>query len=326
MIFSRSDFINLTSSFLTLKDLSSSVVFDNNMSISDIYYNIENLVFKTNIYKSSKTFVLSKTYYTDENNKLDSFKFTIAPSKNSRLFINDLKKSFIIKWGKNFFEEFMNNIMIWWDNYNYYLMLNNNILKFNSIISNLIKENGISFFVQFTVSDKLIVDVSDNHILLGLSNGVVMNFKNLSLFSSLDIKVNNYKSLFIDTLKQCISPYDIVKIKNSITIDLGVYTRFNIITLIKKAVSNKLENLRVGTGYLVRDNYFTVIDKVAVSNKELEGLDISNCLILDNVNIKNPEKKENKTKILVSFRIKPFNIKNNKIPVNIELKDIFNKG
>ena len=262
----------------------------------------------------SPEFILNHTFLNskDSDNDFEVCKFVIRPNIKYALKSNEMKTSFVLAKNDLFVKELITNLISWVSDYNYYLYLEYNIEKLNKVIESIIATTDTHWSLQFNIGEG-ILDISDTHIVLGISDTIACNINELGLFSEDDYWKNLYIEKFKNVLKECNRPYDILKSKSEFTNDLGIYNRKSINKLIRKCVKRRIECVRVGVGYL-EDNYtFALIEKVAVSKSELKNIDVdnSNIIVIDNDKPTVIEKKEKLTKIVISYKLMPFEKRTN---------------
>jgi hypothetical protein len=283
---------------------------------------LEKVLFALQIHAAAPKYVLTRALY-DNGDKvsLQSARFVVRPAVRDELAVADLKKTFQINAGEDFFDKFISEMAQWFDLYQYHKQLQVNVNELNTVVDELIAENEIPFAIQFSFGSGLI-DASDDHAVVGLSADVIANLGNLSLFDeNMESRRNGYKAKIVETLKECTKPYDIVKVKNLVTKDLGLYSRRALNKLMRQFVSRKVEFVRVGTGYVETETVFAIVDKVAVTEKELAEIDATNALVIDNADASSKEKEAGKTKIVVVYRVSPFT-KEEGTPADVKLADV----
>lgn len=282
---------------------------------------LEEIRYKLQIVGNAPDYVLTRAIYEDDNGKVISAKFTVRPASKYALEIADCKKSFTINACEDFFDKFIEEMANWFDEYLVLVKYNANIGELNTVVVEVIEANEIPYDVKFTLGEG-IIDASDNHVVIGLSTEVVEDLASLPLFDkSLEVRVESYKAAIAELLKQCDRPYEIVKQKTLVTKNLGIYSRRAVNKLIRVFVNRNIDHVRTGVGYVETDEYFAVVEKTAVTENDLETIDTTNVLIIDNANASSVEKKAGETKIVVGFRIAPFN-KETLEPVTVELANI----
>jgi hypothetical protein len=171
------------------------------------------------------------------------------------------------------------------------------------------------------------LDVSDNFAVIGLSEDVVKNLSILPLFDKvIESRSQGYKEIFNNALIECKRSYDFVKVKSLVTDEnnLGIYSRKALHNLFIEYAHRPVysSKARVGISYYETDTDFAVIEKTAVSMEELKKVKEDKWIIvIDNDKMTNDEKKENKTKIKVTFKVKPYNKETNE-QVDIALAEV----
>ena len=261
-------------------------------------------------------FILNHSFFsTDENsvNDFDTCKITIRPSVKYVLKSNELKSTFVIVRSDLFTKELIDNLVYWVSDYNYYSYLDSNIDKLNEVIKEILSTVDENHWgLSFNIGDG-ILDISDNHIVLGISDLTALNIPNLTLFSEDAYWRNLYIDSFKNMLKDCNRPYDVVKAKTEFTDDLCIYNRKSINKLIRKFVKRRIECVRVGIGYFENKDVFAVIEKVPISDNDINklNLELNTFKVIDNDNPSVVEKKDKLNKILVTYKLMPFEKKTN---------------
>lgn len=290
-----------------LEALKGTFAFPKSGDVTEVNNELEKVIFALKIYGAAPKHVLTRALYTDnEPNVLTSAKFVVRPSVHHELAVADLKKSFTINAGEDFFDKFIAEMILWFDTYQYHKQLQENVDVLNGVVSELINENELPFSVQFSLGEGLL-DASDNHAIVGLDATVIEALAELPLFDErMESRVAGYKARILETLKEVTKPYEIVKVKSNVTKDLGIYSRKALNKLMRKFVSRKIEHTRVGTGYVDTDQYFAIIDKVAVTEAALAEMDTTDAVVTDNTGASSKEKEAGKTKIVATYRVAPF--------------------
>lgn len=284
---------------------------------------LEKVKFSLQIHGTAPKYVLTRALYPTEEggNVLSHAKFVIRPNVNSALKVDELKKQFTIQAGPDFFEKFIQEVSVWFDNYQFHKQLEANVDALNAEFATIIEENEIPFNVQFSLGNG-IIDASDEFAVIGLSTDVIIGLSDLALFDeNMASRREGYKARIVETLKQATKPYDIVKVKSNVTKDLGIYSRRNLSKLMRQNVNRHVDYVRVGTGYAETEDFFAVIDKVAVTEEQLANLDVTNALVINNDGASTKEKEAGKVKIVATFRISPFD-KETGVPVEKELAEL----
>lgn len=289
------------------------------MNIDNINKYIDNMIIYFNTYERAPKFVLTRALYSDANNDLTQARFIIRPSISYELDVKDMREVFTIIGDNNFFKNLLSNIVNWFDKYTYYAQLGVNIECFNLAIKNILEENNVDMGVRFTLGEGL-MDITDTSVVIGLNEEVVKNLSKFSLFSEEEIWREKCEKDFINLFKECGRPYDIVKLKNEITNELGIYQRKSLSKLIRQVVTRRIDYVRVGIGYSEDAEQFAVIQREAVTEDSLHNYNLDEVIITENENMTTQEKKYNLTKIVTSFRVLPF-YKKTGLPIDINLRE-----
>jgi len=321
-MFSRDSF-NVTEAKEKLASLKGKFQFPEDGNIAKVNDELEKVLFSMQIYSKAPKYVLTRALYPveDGSDVLHSARFVIRPSVQDALEVDEMKKTFHINANAEFFNNFIEEMAEWFDTYQFYKQLQVNVDVLNAVVAEVIQEHEIPFDVKFSYGSGLL-DASDKHVVVGLSADVIANLSTLPLFDeNMESRRAGYKSRIAELLKECARPIDIVKIKNIVTKDLDIYSRRSLSKLIREFVNRKIEYVRLGTGYVETDSFFAVIDKIAVTEEELEEMDLTGAVVIDNAQATSKEKEAGKTKIVVQYRISPF-LKEEETPVDVDLKTL----
>lgn len=308
---------NIKEEFQYLKEKYNNRYEKDSIKINHILDNIV-LEFTTNL--NVPIFILTSTLYQNNNTGIVEYgKFVIRPNSKYELEFRDMKYSFVIVNNDLFFVNLIDSIIDWVIEYIESRKLGVNLEAFNLEISKVLSDLDYPFIIKFTLGSG-ILDISDNFIEIGLSTDVIKKLPDIGLFSDDEYWKNKYIEKFINVLKECNRPYDIIKIKSDITNELGIYNRKSINRIIRKFVSRKINYVRVGIGYAETENSFAILSKIPIKEEDIEKYKVEDVIIVDNDRMTKQEKKENLNKILISFKLSPFDKKTNEL-LDISLKD-----
>lgn len=271
-------------------------------------------------------FILTTTllYNSEKNNNMFARgEFIIRPSVNYTLSIKKLNKSFTIINDEDFIKVFVNEVADWLKSYSCYIILEKNIIELNSEINKLLKEIEYPYDISFTLGDG-IMDIDDNSIVLGLNLETILNIHKLGLFSEDDYWREKYIEKLLLVLKECNRPYDIVKVKSDITNELCIYQRKSIHKLLRKIVKRNIDFVRVGIGYVETDDLFAIIEKIPITKEESKKYRGKDCIIIDNDEPIKIEVKKNQTKIVIKYKLMPFEKKTN-VLIDVPIKEFLVK-
>lgn len=283
---------------------------------------IEKVLFALNVYEDAPKYVFNRSLYPDSDGKtLKLARFVVRPASSHKLEINELKRHIVINAGPDFFDRLISEMAHYFDVYNYYYKLQTNLDALNKVVAEVIEQEGLDFDIKFTAGTDL-VSATDKTAVVGLSDAVIQNIKDLPLFDTLmESRIEGYKQKIADTLKSINRAYEIVKVKTAFTKDLGIYSRKGTVKLIRTFVNRSAENVRTGVGFIETDTTFAVVEKTAVTEEEAKALNPEEVLIEDNINITKKEKEAGQTKIVTRFLISPFN-KEDGEPVELKVTDL----
>ena len=99
-----------------------------------------------------------------------------------------------------------------------------------------------------------------------------------------------------------------------------IYNRKSINKLLRKIVNRNINFVRVGLGYLENENSFCLIEKIPISEKDSKNLDLDEVLLIDNENPTIIEKKKGLNKIVIKYKLSPFEKKTN-VLLDISLRE-----
>ena len=276
-----------------------------NLDIDDINKNLNLILLDFWSIEEIPKFIVSRALYPMKNtNNMEKGKFIIRPSIDFKLNIDGIKDSFILFNNSSFYKEFIENIIAWILKYQTFLVYQYNLNRLNTEFKSILAESKCTFNIVFTIGEG-VIDITDTEIILGVSKDFIEHLDNINLFSTNSYWASKYREKCVLTVKSCIRPYELLKIKSDFTEDFNIYTRKNIIKLLRKVVKRRIENVRIGEGYYESEHLFTLIEKRAVSANEIEDYDLDNVIVLDNVKPNMVEKKLNQTKIIVLYKLSP---------------------
>ena len=289
-------------------------------SIEDINNVLDRIILEFNTLSQAPKFIITRALYTNEvSGGFLKGKFVIRPAVKYALDICDLKSSFTVANSKNFFVEVIENISMWILGYLDYCVLEKNLSELNACVFDIISKTDCPYSLRFTLGEG-IIDIGDSYIVLGLKEEIIRNIKSIALFSEDDYWREKYIEKFKNVLKECNRPYDIVKIKSDITYELDIYNRKGINKLLRKIVSRRSDYVRVGVGYSEDENTFALIEKLAITPEDINNYDLSEVIIEDNESPTRVEKEKGLTKIVIKYKLMPFEKKTN-IFVDLGLKE-----
>jgi len=319
---------NTSGEFKALEELLGKFEYPSDGDVDEVNKTLEKIMFLFKRVGSLPNYAVTRALFTDDGGKkVTKARLVVRQGSKNPVTVKDLKKVLNIQPSGVFFDTFITEMVDWFEKHSFYSKIESNIRKLNSVVGDIVVRNDIPFNVTFSIGDG-IIDVSDNHIVLGLSEKVVVGLSDNTLFDErFDTRRLNYEGKFVDVLKQCNTPYDIVKVKSKVTDDLGMYSRKSIVKSIRKVVNRRESCTRVGVGYVDTEfngrGIFAVVEKKAVS-KDVVGVDGKNVVIVENTNQTSVEKLKNEDKIVVSFKVRPFDKKTG-IPVDIGILDVIGK-
>lgn len=264
------------------------------------------LILDVNVLESMPKVVISRAIYeNDKTGKIEKAQFVIRPTIKFNLNIKDMKTTVVLFESDQFFNALLDNIISWREEYEFYSILEHNLTMLNKKMVDILKDSDFPYMISFSLGEG-ITDISDKNIELGLAMDKILDIPNMGFFIEDEYWSSRYIEKFLNTLKECNRPYDIVKVKSEITKELGVYNRRSIVNLIRKVVSRSAEHVRVGIGYIDTDEYFAVIEKIAISEYDVFNYNLDEVILIDNENATVAEKKKGLNKIIIRYKLMPF--------------------
>lgn len=279
----------------------------------------ENVSISLGIYTKAPKFLPNIRLIDGVDGKVKQVQFTLRPTSGSAIKVQEVKSEFVLDVNETLFDKFIINVAKFFDTYSYYQALEENIVDFNKEIKAIIEENEVPFTVEFTLGDG-ILDATTDSIIIGLSDKVVKGLGSLPLFDTdMPTRVAGYKTQVADLFKEVTSPLELVKVKSPVTAELGIFTRKGVHKLLRDKVTRRISNIRTGVGYVETEDFFTVIEKVALTDEDAQALEGAVILANDKPNKREVDK--GLTKIAVLYKVAPFN-KATISPVEVELASL----
>jgi len=273
-------------------------------------------------------YVMSRALYI-EDEKVYKARFGFRLGYKNSLKLKDTKKVVTIGVTGSFFSDFLYELKTWFSNYEYYAYLDKKVSRLNKEIETIVSEINHHFKISFALGEG-ILDISNKHIVIGLSssNKTVSELSNSPLFDEVVVSRRlSYIDVIKDSIVQCTLPYDIIKLKTQFTQDFGFYTRKSAHKLLRGVAPRRERVTRVGVCYADVDikgkNVFAVIEKKAF-NPDLISVVPVGAVVINNVNATSGEKKLGESKILIEYRLNPFD-KATGEPLLVDLVDILCK-
>lgn len=119
--------------------------------IEDVNNLLEKVIFSLQIHGEAPKYVLTRALYDNgDNETLQSARFVARPSTSHELHVAELKKPFTITAGADFFDNFIREMAIFFDQYHYHAQLQENVDALNSAVSEVSEANEIPFSVSFS--------------------------------------------------------------------------------------------------------------------------------------------------------------------------------
>lgn len=313
-MFKKVDF-GSTDAQVKLASLQGKFVLTEGMSVAEANDMLEKVIFALNIHEEAPRYVLTRAMYP-ETGVFEEARFVVRPASKATLEVSEMKKVFAIQAGPDFYDRFIKEMAVWFDEYDYYNKLDANVKELNAKVAEIVEKEEIPFTVKFSLGSD-IVDVSNDSIVIGLTVDTVLNLANIPLFDdTLEGRSERYAEIVAEAFKACATPWDIFKVRNTFTKDLNIVSRRSIVKLMRKVVNRNLKFVRVGVGYVDTDNYFAIVEKKAVTPDEAKA--IEGATIVENANISKVEAKAGQTEIAISFKVSPVAADGTLVDVTLE--------
>jgi hypothetical protein len=321
-MFTKEAFVNVNAAQTKLASLYGTFQYPTSGDIDEINDLLEKVKFGLHIHSGTPKYVLKRALYPNEGaNTLQYANFVVQPAAGYKLEIAELKKTFKIIAGANFFDRFIEEMAIFFDEYQYFKQLQENVNALNLVVADLISEHELPFNIKFGLG-KGLLDASDTYAVVGIPARVIENLSDLSLFdSTIESRREGYKSRILETLKEINRPIDIVKVKTHVTKELGIYNRRGMHKILRKFVNRKAQFVHTGVGYIESPDWFAVVEKEAVTPALVLNTD-QDVLILDNASPSKKELEAGETKIAVTYKLTPFSKKTGE-SLSLELSAAF---
>lgn len=273
--------------------------------VEDVNNIIEKVLVSIGVYGSAPKFFLKRSLYDSGDGVLKYASFVLSVSKKFKLEIKDIKTSFSIVAGESFFDVFISEFINFFEDYAYYSKLQENLDELNNEFKDLVSSNSLPFSITFALGNG-ILDISDTHIVVGLYESVIESLSEFALFDALKPRAEAYKSRMLESLYTVGTPVNLLCLKAQFVKDLDFFSRKMKHKLVRKSVRRKSVDQRVGLGYVDTDTWFATVEKIASTPKEVESFTGKEFVVIDNVKPTKPEQESGKTKIIVSFKLSPF--------------------
>lgn len=183
-------------------------------------------------------------------------------------------------------------------------------VDFDSIVSKTTLEFGLSEDykgIHGTGVDFL--QISELHAVIGLTEDVIMNLGSNAIFDTvLSGRAEASRKEFAKVLNIYVQPYGLVKVNDVRTKDLGIYTREDLHTVMRRSFNTQLAKLERGLGYYETagsDGIFAIIEKKVIKETDIKEA-TEDLIYIDNLNMTEEEAKQGLNKIEISFRIFPY--------------------
>ena len=268
-------------------------------------------------YGAGARFVFIRMFYSKPGNAdvLDHATFSVRPTRGYALSL-DANEKFTLNFVPSFYDDLLEKMIQWLDNYEYTRKLEHNLNYLNGLFAKAVAQRDENFKIEFTLGEGL-VDARDDYALIGISEKVIIDElsstnPNNGIKRIAQMKADAFYNQIVDTVAQIDKPYELLKVDSSVTKNFGIYSRKSLRKLMRNFVSRKMTFVHLGTGYYENASSFAVIDKTPVT-PEQEASFVANLqdkgveyVVIDNENPTKNDTKRGWTRIVVSYRVSPF--------------------
>lgn len=313
-----------------LRDLRTKYEYREDMTVSDVNAIMQELKKSISFYNNCPLFVMTTTYYETTKGKFAQVVCNVRPSKKESTD-KTLVTKIILTAHKDIFKDFVTDMGKWIDYYNDRKGIAENIYELNEKMVEIMEEAMLPFDIQFALGNETISYISDNKVVFGITEEVAKHIGNLAIFNKDEMIADLAKERIINTLLACDKPTDFRKSKIDFVEELGLRTRKSLSKIIRESVKRSAKTQRVGQGYIQNkeDGYIGIIEKEVASVTDIPLLLKTKYTdrpyyVVDNVNATINEKKDNKTKIIISYLFVPYCEATGET-YNIPLSTLFNE-
>lgn len=264
--------------------------------------------------------VIHSTWFTNDKEEFIEASFTVRLSLRQGSPVEH-KTTFTVNADTNFYQRFGGNLAKWASEYWQLEKYTANLMELQDVFNEIANNVGVNFNILFKIGSG-VIDVTDNEITLGISQAVLETLSTSDLFYSyVPGNVEVVRARVGEALKSCARPIEITKLNYYIFKELGMYSRKLYKGLVRATVNRKLDFSRVGDSYVETADYFAVIQKRAITAAEASDY-AETAFIIDNVNASKAELEADKVKVLICYKVSPFNKDN--VAVDVDIRDIPN--
>ena len=175
-------------------------------------------------------------HYDTDGTSVDSVKLTLKTRVRDAINDDNLKISTIIPYNDSYKETLVNFVARWVDSYFVAFKAQSNAEALNEVIAPLCGEIKVSF----AYSDLVIVSMTNDSVVLGLSAEALAYATELDIFSSIAYVSSKAREVLGASLQTLTTPYEVLTTKNRILKQLGVYTRVGVSKLLKKTYKKNI--------------------------------------------------------------------------------------
>lgn len=326
-MYRRADFGNKVAE-KALSHLKEQYKFTEDMSVTEISDILMDLKKQITYFEGCPLFVTVLNYYTTKEGKFAQAHLHIRPSKKETTD-KDLSRKIVLSASETFFADFVEEVAKWVDYFIERKQMSENIQELNKVVLDIIEENEIPYIVQFEISDITLPYIDDNKTVYGVSEETAKQLSHLALFNKNDVIAEMARERLLTALLSCERGTDLRKMKMDFVEDIGIRTRKTLCKLVKQSVKRSAKTQRIGLGYIKDEKLgcIGIVKKEPVTEKELADFYLSKNIeytVVKNNNLTVMEKKEGKTKILITYLLTPYNEETGQ-QFNIPLKDLFDE-
>ena len=288
----------------------------NNDSIETTKERVNDLIDAISITGYTPEIVVHSSWITNDNGDFVEAAFTVKPAARANSKAPKYKLSFHVLANEYFYSNFCYNLARWADGYALQTRYQENLDELQAVFDESLTAAEVPFEVKLELG-KGVIDVSDTSITLGIPHSVVADLATNDLFySMIPGNLEVIRAKLDELVKTCAKPIDIVKLNSYIFKSLGIYSRKGYKSLIRDIVTRRVQYSRVGESYVDTPDYFAVISKVAVT--EEEAAKYEGAYVVDNATATKAEIAAGKSKIVISYKLSPFNTDGATVDVDIK--------
>lgn len=294
--------------------ISENCVYDSKETIATLEEKIHKMVYRLRQF-DSLVVLPSITYYTkdnDPNGLVESVRIIVKPKSTFALAVK-VSKTIELSYTKAFFDTLAENLLLFVADYENSKESLKKLEVLNTFFREVETEYETPFGIAFELSNKKVVYVSDNEIVVGINEEGLEQIQFLPVGLEHEDRRESYKEKISEEIKFLNEPIDFIKTNTFLTKRLGVYTTKRKDILAKSSVTFNALHLDKGVGFLNRGDEYAILIKKPISSDEAESLKENykegvDYILLPNKKMTKVEKEKNQDKILVYFQLSPFRL------------------